>query len=83
MYFIFAGVLNTYSQKLENPITEAYIKKHLAKKSPKLILTSEIEKTLKRKLKSDELVQIYYMFLQEEANRILELLVSKHELKGF
>ena len=43
--------------KLENPITADYIKKNLSKKHPRLILTPEIEKDLKKKLKSDPLVQ--------------------------
>lgn len=68
---------------LENPITEAYIKKHLSKQSPKLILTSSAEKLIKQKLKTDALVKTYYNFLKEEANRILDKPLLKKELEGF
>lgn len=68
---------------LENPITEAYIKKHLSTESPKLILTPAIEKQLKQKLKTDALMQHYYSFLKEESERILALPLIKHDLLGF
>lgn len=69
--------------KLDNPITEAFIKKHLSKHSPKLILTSSIEKQLKQKIKSDELVRTYYEFLREEAFRIREIPLIEKDLVGF
>ena len=71
------------SLKLENPITVEYLKAHLAKESPRLILTPQIEKKLKQKLKSDPLVQAYYQYLQKEANQILEKPLLKRELEGF
>ncbi len=79
----FLSSFDSFGQKLDNPITESYIKKHLAKKSPKLFLTPEIEKNLKYKLKTDPLVQKYYQFLKEESGRILETPVSAFELEGF
>lgn len=69
--------------QLENPVSVTYLKKHLAKKSPKLILTSENEKILKKKLKTDPLVQNYYNYLKEEAGQILQQPLLKHELEGF
>lgn len=75
--------LHSFGQKLDNPITESYIKKHLSKESPKLFLTPEIELNLKTKLETDPLVQQYYKFLKEEAGRILEIPLSTHELFGF
>ncbi len=69
--------------KLENPITADYIKKNLSKKSPKLILTPQIENDLKKKLKSDPLVQAYYQYLQNETIKILEEPLLKRELTGF
>ncbi|WP_445736958.1 heparinase II/III domain-containing protein [Mariniflexile sp.] len=69
--------------KLQNPISEAFIKKHLSKQSPKLILTPSTEKLLKQKLKTDTLVKTYYAFLKEEAFRILETPLLKLELEGF
>ena len=66
--------------KLENPITADYIKKNISKKHPRLILTPKIEKDLKKKLKSDPLVQAYYQYLQNEAAKILEEPLLKREL---
>ncbi|NOR76380.1 MAG: hypothetical protein GQ525_14635 [Draconibacterium sp.] len=69
--------------ELNNPITVSFLKKNLTKKSPKLILTPQIEKELKRKLKSDPLVQRYYQYLKDESIRILEEPFLKRELLGF
>ncbi|MCD6355278.1 MAG: heparinase II/III family protein, partial [Prolixibacteraceae bacterium] len=69
--------------KLDNPISVKYLQKHLAKKSPKLILTPQIEKELKRKLKTDTLVQKYYQYLKDESGKILEEPLLKRELEGF
>ena len=57
--------------KLKNPISISYIKKHLVKHSPRLILTPSIERNLRQRLKTDPLVQLYYKYLEEEANQIL------------
>lgn len=69
--------------KLENPVTADYIKKNLSKKHPRLILTPKIEKDLKKKLKSDPLVQAYYQYLQDEADKILEEPLLTREVIGF
>lgn len=69
--------------QLDNPITASYLKKHLSKKSPKLILTPEIERDLKRKLVSDPLVKKYYQYLLRESKQILTEPLLKRELEGF
>jgi hypothetical protein len=69
--------------ELENPITVEYLKKNLSKKSPKLFLTPQIEKELKKKLKTDPLVQNYYQYLFNESKIILEEPLLKRELEGF
>lgn len=74
---------NLTAQKLVNPITVEYLKKNLSKKSPKLFLTPEIEKELKKKLKTDPLVQSYYNYLKLEADTILTKPLLKHQLEGF
>ncbi len=70
-------------QKLDNPITVSYLKKHLNRQTPRLILTPELEKNLRLKLKSDPLVQNFYKYLKEEAGLILQKPLLKHELEGF
>lgn len=71
------------AQKLSNPITAAYLKKNLSKKSPRLILTPSKEKLIKKKLKSDRYVQAYYQNLQNDANEIVSKPLLKRELEGF
>jgi len=69
--------------RLENPVTIAWMKAHLSKQSPKLILTPEIEKQLKIKLKSDPLLQNFHRYLQKEAAEIVTKPLLKRELEGF
>lgn len=80
---VFAQTTESQITKLDNPISTAYLKKYLSKKSPKLILTPEIEKSLKKKLKIDPLVQKYYQYLLTESERILTEPFFKRELEGF
>lgn len=68
---------------LENPVTASWLKAHLSKQSPKLILTPEIEKQLKQKLKSDPLVKNFYLYLKKESAAILAKPLLKRELEGF
>lgn len=77
------GTVEKELPKLENPISPEYLKKHLAKKSPRLILTPALERNLKQKLTTDPLVQAYYQYLQAEAKAIQEKPLLKRELEGF
>lgn len=45
---------------LDNPITVEYLKKNLRKSQPRLVLNAQIEKNLKKKLKTDPVVQNIY-----------------------
>lgn len=69
--------------KLENPISETYLIKHLVRRSPKLILTSKIERNLKKRLESDPLVRVYYQYLQNRAGEIFGEPLLNRELEGF
>lgn len=69
--------------QLDNPISASYLKKHLSKKSPKLILTPEIEKSLIRKLNTDPYVKKYYQYLLSESERILDEPLLERKLEGF
>lgn len=68
---------------LANPISVEYLREQLAKNDPRLILTPEIEKQLKRKLQSDPLVKTYFASLQNQAQEILQKPLLKRELEGF
>lgn len=69
--------------KLENPFTVRYLKKNIRQKSPKIILTPKIEKELKRRLKTDPVLQGYFQYLKNESERILKEPLLKRELQGF
>jgi hypothetical protein len=56
--------------KLDNPMSVAYLKKNLEKKSPRLVLNREIEKELKQKLKTDPVLQNMYAALKLNAAEI-------------
>lgn len=59
-------------QKLKNPISAAYLKNNLRKESPRLVLNKEIEKNLKKKLKSDPVVQNIYAGIKLNAESVFE-----------
>jgi hypothetical protein len=58
--------------KLQNPFSTEYLKKNLAKQSPRLMLNKEIEKNLKQKLKTDPLVQNIYEAIKNNANLVMQ-----------
>jgi hypothetical protein len=55
---------------LENPITLEYLKKNLGKSQPRLVLNAKTERNLKKKLKSDPVVQNMYEAIKLNANEI-------------
>lgn len=69
--------------RLDNPVTTEWLQKNMSKKSPKLILTPKIEKELKKKLKSDPVIQSYFQYLKNESKLILEKPLLERELQGF
>jgi len=68
--------------KLENPITVQYLKKHLRKNSPRLILTPSVETNLKRKIKTDPVVQNVYKAIQLNAQEIQEKPLLERNVVG-
>ena len=88
LVLFFAGSPKILAQQknrkgLENPISVEYLQNNLSKKSPKLILTPEKERRLKKKLKTGPLMQNYYNYLKKEAALILEKPLLERELEGF
>ena len=57
-------------KKLDNPISVKYLKKNLRKSQPRLVLNSKIEKDLRKKLKSDPVVQNMYKAIQLNAAEV-------------
>ena len=68
--------------KLENPISVEYIKRHLRSSSPRLVLNQKTEKKLKKKLKTDPVVQNMYQAVKLNANSILDQPMLERALVG-
>ena len=58
--------------KLNNPFSVEYLKKTLRKSHPRLVLNSKIEKNLKKKLKTDPVVQNFYKAIKLNAESVFE-----------
>ncbi|MFW6310072.1 MAG: hypothetical protein ACOC1D_03135, partial [Prolixibacteraceae bacterium] len=68
--------------KLQNPITVEYLKKNLHKKQPRLVLNANIERELKKKLKSDPVVQNMYRAIQSNAEDIQQKPLLERVMEG-
>lgn len=68
--------------RLENPFTGDYLVQHIAKTTPRLILTPEIERSLKKKLATDPQVQAYFAYLKREAEKIMQQPLLERKLTG-
>ena len=68
--------------KLDNPMSVEYLKKNLRKSQPRLVLNTELEKELKRKIKIDPVVQNMYEAIRLNAETIYNEPLSKHEKVG-
>ena len=68
--------------KLENPISVKYLKNKLRKSSPRLVLTPAIEKNLKKKIKSDDVVKNYYAAIKINAKQIQQAPLLTRQMEG-
>lgn len=68
--------------QLDNPMSVAYLKKNLRKSGPRLVLTSAIERNLKRKIKTDPIASNYYQALQLNAKEIQDKPFLEREMIG-
>ncbi len=68
--------------KIENPLSAQYIKSKLSKASPRLILTPAIEKELKKKLSSDQIVKNYFEAIRLNSAQILNQPVLTRNVIG-
>ncbi|MCY1719031.1 heparinase II/III family protein [Prolixibacteraceae bacterium Z1-6] len=58
--------------KLENPFSVDYLKQHLSKKLPRLVLNKETETNLRKKLETDPLIKSIYQSIKFNAGLVLE-----------
>lgn len=68
--------------KLQNPVTVQYLKSHLRKSQPRLVLNSTIEKNLKKRLKTDPIVQNVYKAIQLNAAEIQKKPLLSRDMVG-
>src|SRR5690606_41037796 len=69
-------------QKLQNPLTITYLKNNLQKKSPRLVLNSRIEESLRQKLKTDSVVKNMYEAIALNAKAIQKASLLERKLEG-
>jgi len=67
---------------LQNPVSVEYLKQHLRKESPRLLLTPEIEQKIKDKLTTDPQMQAYFKYLKKEADIIMHNPLIFYKKKG-
>ena len=85
--FCSAFVWSTFAQekeipKLDNPFTAQYLKKHIRKSHPRLVFNSSIEKNLKKKLKTDQVLQNMYKAIQLNAEEVFDKPLLERKLEG-
>ncbi len=68
--------------KLDNPISVQFLKKNLRKSQPRLVFNSGIEKNLKKKMKTDLVVQNMYKAIQLNAETIYDKPLLTRDVVG-
>lgn len=68
--------------KLQNPMSVQYLKKNLRKSQPRLVLNLTIEKKLKKKLKTDPVIQNMYKAIKLNSDEILDKPLLERKLEG-
>jgi len=58
--------------KLDNPISEAFLKKNLSQQLPRLVLNEKIEQNLREKLKTDPVIQNVYKAIKLNAEQVFD-----------
>lgn len=72
----------TPDPKLENPMSVSYLKEKLRKKSPRLVLNSDIEKDLKKKIASDPVIKNMYQAIRLNAQSITKTPLLERIMEG-
>ncbi len=68
--------------KLDNPMSVEYLKKNLRKSQPRLVFNSKIERNLKKKMKTDPVLQNMYKAIQLNAKSIFNKPLLTRTLVG-
>jgi len=67
---------------LQNPMSVSYLRRHLRREHPRLILNPRLEQQLKAKLQTEPVVQNYYAAIRLNADDILEQELLERKLIG-
>lgn len=68
--------------KLENPVSVQYLKEKLRKKSPRLVLNSDLEKELKKKIEFDPVIKNMYQAIRLNAQAITQKPLLERVMEG-
>ena len=68
--------------KLENPMSVQYLKEKLRKKSPRLVLNTDIEKELKKKIESDPVIKNMYQAIRLNAQTVTKAPLLERIMEG-
>ena len=66
------GKSENTSTELSNPFTPDYLKNNLRKDFPRLVLNSDIDKILRKKLETDPIVKNIYQAIKTNADEVLQ-----------
>lgn len=82
--FVWSPSLSTATPKpkLENPMSVQYLKEKLRKKSPRLVLNTDIEKELKKKIESDPVIKNMYQAIRLNAQTITKAPLLERIMEG-
>ena len=67
---------------LDNPMSVQYLKKNLRKSQPRLVFNSVIEKNLKKKMKTDPVLQNMYKAIKLNADEVFDKPLLERKLQG-
>ena len=67
---------------LDNPMSVQYLKKNLRKSQPRLVFNSTIEKNLKKKMKTDPVLQNMYKAIKLSADEVFDKPLLERKLQG-
>lgn len=81
-FFFILNAQEKVIPKLDNPMSVEYLKKNLQKKQPRLVLNTELDKQLKRKIKTDPVLQNMYEAIRLNAESIYDEPLLKHQKVG-
>ena len=77
-----AGTKQALYAQLNNPMSVSYLKEHLRKESPKLILTSQAAERLRQHVKTNSIVKNLYEAVRLNAQQILEQPLLEYKKQG-